>query len=119
MKSPSPIGQRCANHPDRESSARCMHCGRYFCRECVTEHEGRILCAACLAKVTADAGKRRGAFHGLTTPAALVAALLLAYAAFYTAGRALMALPSAFHEGTAATAAETSGSGLHEELPRP
>ena len=118
MKAPSPVGQRCVNHPERESSARCMSCGRFYCRECVTEHDGRIICAACLAKAGEGGGDRRRALHALATPAALIAALVLAYAAFYTAGRALIALPSAFHEGAAA-ASDTSTYGMHEDTPRP
>ena len=39
---------RCRNHPERPVVARCPGCRRYFCRECVTEHEGRMLCATCV-----------------------------------------------------------------------
>ena len=45
--------QRCRNHAEREAVARCPGCGHHFCRECVTEHDDRILCAACLRKLTA------------------------------------------------------------------
>jgi len=53
--------QRCANHPGREAAARCPDCRSFFCRECVTEHEGGVLCAACIRKRTAAraAPKRR------------------------------------------------------------
>ena len=44
---------RCRRHPDRPAAARCPECGEAHCRECVVEHEGRILCAACLTRLTA------------------------------------------------------------------
>lgn len=51
---------RCARHPEREAAAKCPACQQPFCRECVSEHEGRLLCAACLAKVAAaEASHRR------------------------------------------------------------
>ncbi|HEX3870221.1 MAG TPA: hypothetical protein VHV77_07295, partial [Pirellulales bacterium] len=40
--------ERCFQHAGREAIARCPECGRYFCRECITEHEDRIICASCL-----------------------------------------------------------------------
>jgi uncharacterized paraquat-inducible protein A len=48
---------RCHNHPQREAAARCPECGRFFCRECVTEHEGRVICSACLRALTEPAEK--------------------------------------------------------------
>jgi formylmethanofuran dehydrogenase subunit E len=41
---------RCQRHPGREAAARCPSCQQSFCRECITEHEGRMLCLACLTK---------------------------------------------------------------------
>ena len=40
------VHQRCFNHMLREAVACCPECRRYFCRECVTEHEDKVLCAA-------------------------------------------------------------------------
>ncbi|MCI0613826.1 rhomboid family protein, partial [bacterium] len=37
--------QRCFFHSQREAVVRCPECGRYYCRECVTEHLDRLLCA--------------------------------------------------------------------------
>jgi len=51
--------QRCLNHTFREAVARCPECGHYFCRECITEHEDRVVCASCLRKlVESSAGGR-------------------------------------------------------------
>lgn len=92
--------QRCFNHARREAAARCPECERYFCRECVTEHEDRVLCASCLTRLVGG-GKARGArLPGLVRMAAACAAFLVLWFFFYTMGQGLLALPSSFHEGT-------------------
>jgi len=53
------VEQRCWNHELREAVCRCPGCGRCFCRECVTEHEERLLCAACLKTAAGSAPTRR------------------------------------------------------------
>ena len=59
------IHQRCSNHPGREAAVRCPECGRFFCRECVTEHlrtnDVRGLHVSRLA-VAGDASKNRAPF---------------------------------------------------------
>lgn len=91
--------QRCSNHAGREAAARCPECGRFFCRECVTEHEGRVLCSGCLAKTqgAGTAGRGRGI---LGKTAALVVSVTALWLLFYVLGRGLLLLPSSFHEGT-------------------
>jgi len=37
-------------HPLREAAARCPHCGGTFCRECVTDEEGKLACPPCLRR---------------------------------------------------------------------
>ena len=97
--------QRCWLHPAREAAARCPSCQRFYCRECVTEHDGRLLCAGCLrAKVVAVpvvAARRWRAFaHGLGRAAALAASVGLLWAIFLLFGRTLARIPAQFHEGT-------------------
>jgi hypothetical protein len=91
--------RRCRNHSGREAAVCCPSCRQYFCRECVTEHEGRLLCVACLPKsARGPLFKRRGfarAFQLFQCLAAFVAAWFF----FYLIGEALIALPSSFHEG--------------------
>ena len=53
------IHQHCWNHEAREAVCRCPECARSFCRECVTEHAARLLCAACLRKALVAAAPRR------------------------------------------------------------
>ena len=45
--------QRCLHHLSREAACRCPVCRSYFCRECVTEHDDRLVCAGCLKKMHA------------------------------------------------------------------
>jgi hypothetical protein len=92
--------QRCFNHAAREAVARCPECTRFFCRECITEHDDRVLCAACLRK-QADAPRvrRRGFIHALHFAQALLG-LLVAWFFFFLIGESLLRLPDTFHEGT-------------------
>jgi hypothetical protein len=92
--------QRCARHPAREAAARCPGCGGFFCRECVVEHEGRLLCSACLAKQEAGGGSRRGRWLAVRRQLALAAAVFAAGLVFYALGSVLLSVPPAFHEGT-------------------
>lgn len=48
---PALIHQRCFNHATREAVARCPECSQFFCRECITEHDDRVICSACLKKL--------------------------------------------------------------------
>lgn len=41
--------RKCGIHAGREAAARCPSCGGFFCRECITEHDYKMICAGCLA----------------------------------------------------------------------
>lgn len=90
----------CQNHPRREASARCIECTRYFCRECIAEHEGRLMiCGSCLQKLARAGVKTARTWPGtLRALAKSVAGFTVAWLIFYTVGRALVQLPSTFHE---------------------
>lgn len=91
---------RCFNHAEREAAARCPECKRFFCRECVTEHGDRVICARCLRRL-AELGRRAdGRIAKLHTVSHLALAFLVAWLVFYSFGRALLLLPTSFHEGT-------------------
>ena len=93
--------QRCFNHVGREAAARCPGCTRYFCRECITEHEDRVLCTACLAKISAaDMGQRRRAMRSVTRVIQLGLGLLLAWFFFFAVGETLQRIPDEFHDGS-------------------
>lgn len=94
------LHQRCFNHMSREAVARCPECRRYFCRECVTEHEDKVLCAACLGiRINADV-TRLSRFGGLARIARFLIGGALLWVFFYYLGQILLSLPSSFHEGT-------------------
>jgi hypothetical protein len=94
---------RCAHHAGREAAARCPSCHRFFCRECVTEHAGRVLCAACLAQRTVTAQKRAWNLSIPLRAGGVIAGLLVCVLVFQLLGRLLLRIPSDWHEGTAWT----------------
>jgi len=69
-------GQRCWNHGVRMAAGRCPACQFFYCRECITEHDGRMLCAGCVQKQTAA-----GTSEGTGNPFWTAGLLLTAFAA--------------------------------------
>ena len=94
------VAQRCVHHPNREAVARCPECGRFFCRECVSEHEDRVLCASCLARVGRVEKQERSIVGSLLRSFMAVVGLLVAWWFFDLLGQGLMKLPASVHEGT-------------------
>jgi hypothetical protein len=90
------LDQRCLHHPLREAVAQCPSCKRFFCRECVTEHAGRIICASCVLALTGDTAKIARTARARWTITAL-AGILIAWLVFYYLGLALARIPSRFH----------------------
>lgn len=71
---------RCLFHPLREAAALCPHCGGTYCRECVTDEEGKLACPPCLRRMAhplpskaSSVLKFRQVVAGLTALACLVA----------------------------------------------
>lgn len=92
--------QRCFNHALREAVARCPECSRYFCRECITEHEDRAICAACLRKLARVPLLKRRGWSGALRFGQCLLGLLAGWFFFYLIGELLLAMPNSFHEGT-------------------
>jgi hypothetical protein len=91
MTNSAAIHQRCWNHEGREAVCRCPECGRSFCRECVTEHQSRLLCAACLTRLAHQAAPESAMQRAV--PAVLLAAgLVLAWLIFFGAGEGILAM---------------------------
>ncbi|MCK5545241.1 MAG: hypothetical protein KAI35_08485, partial [Desulfobulbaceae bacterium] len=80
--------------------ARCPECGRFFCRECITEHKDRVLCASCLEKQHASRPIRTIRFGGIVRIGQFLSGSIFLWLFFYYLGRILLSLPSSFHEGT-------------------
>jgi hypothetical protein len=93
------LSRRCLHHPDREAVARCPECGRFFCRECITEHEDRIICASCLTALTDRAAKpeRSSRLPSLFRILRAGSGLFVAWLFFYMLGHYLLTFPSDFH----------------------
>ena len=95
---------KCINHESREAVARCPSCKSFFCRECITEHDGRVICASCLQKLVSEKetaqkkpkGKRLGAIGGIVKAAV---SLLVLWILFYAIGQFLLLFPDSFHSG--------------------
>jgi hypothetical protein len=96
----------CFHHHRREAVARCPECRRFFCRECITEHEERVICASCLQAATVATEQRRIPWAALAAPLQLTAGLLLAWLLFYGLGQILTAIPADFHAGSWKTLTE-------------
>jgi hypothetical protein len=94
--------QRCWNHGTREAVARCPECGRSYCRECVVEHEDRIICSSCLAKLMQAAEKpaRKWSFRPLLRFAATFTGIIIAWFIFFSLGRSMLAIPDDWHADT-------------------
>ncbi|HEU5395730.1 MAG TPA: rhomboid family protein [Verrucomicrobiae bacterium] len=97
---PSLAHQRCSNHAAREAVARCPECQGFFCRECITEHDDRVLCAACLAKLTRRPLAQRFALVQLLRLVQCGIGFLFVWYFFFLVGEELLKLPDSFHQAT-------------------
>ena len=95
---PALTHQRCFNHATREAVARCPECAGYFCRECVTEHDDRVICTACLKKLARVPLLKRPAFAFILRGIQGVMGLFVVWFFFYLIGATLAAMPNSFHE---------------------
>jgi hypothetical protein len=92
--------QRCFNHTLREAVARCTECAQFFCRECITEHDDRVVCASCLRKLAGAETRHRFRAGWIAPLLACAAGFALLWFVFYCFGAVLLSIPSSFHEGS-------------------
>jgi len=92
--------QRCFNHATREAVARCPECKQFFCRECITEHDDRVVCAVCLQKLTRRPPRRPFGLAQFWLLAQGVVGFLVLWYFFFLIGNSLLKLPDSFHAGT-------------------
>lgn len=90
--------RRCRIHASREAAARCPRCERYYCRECVSEHEDRLLCRECLATLAAPSAREAGAWRPLARGLLALVGLLAAWTVCRLYGRVLLKFEPAAHE---------------------
>lgn len=98
--------QKCKRHALREAVARCPECKGFFCRECVTEHEDRVICSDCLVKLSEKKMKKPLRFRWVLRGAGVVTGFFILWLFFYYLGQMLLSIPSDFHEGTLWTSTE-------------
>lgn len=92
--------QRCLNHAMREAVARCPECRRFFCRECVVEHEDRMMCSSCLRKVTDEKPARTRQILVAWRTVQFLGCILVLCVFFFLMGQALLNIPAVTHENT-------------------
>ena len=99
MKTSALASQRCFHHALREAVARCPECRQFYCRECITEHDDRVICASCLRNLAATTERKRTSLAWALPLGQLTLGLALVWLVFYFFGAALLSIPSSFHEG--------------------
>ena len=92
--------QQCLNHAGREAVARCPECRLFFCRECIAEHDDRVICANCLKKIIAASVEKHSPARLLQRTALGTLGVVMAWLFFYWIGLGLLAIPAEFHDGT-------------------
>jgi hypothetical protein len=92
------VHQRCWHHSSRQAVVRCPACHRFYCRECVTEHLGRMMCAGCVSLAKdAEAVPRMRSGNAMWIAFA-AGGIFLAWLTFYYFGMMLARVPSDFFE---------------------
>jgi hypothetical protein len=89
--------RRCRNHIDRQAACRCPGCGFDFCRECVTEHDERLLCSRCVAGLNFPA-TRASRTKSIKAIAQCVVGIAAAWIFFFLAGELTSIIVSPSHE---------------------
>lgn len=92
--------RRCLNHVLREAVARCPECDLFFCRECIIDHDDRVVCASCVKKLVQTPFSRRYRFIGFVRTTQLFFGVVTVWLFFYLLGQALLSLPTSFHDGS-------------------
>lgn len=81
--------QRCWNHATRGAVCRCPVCQRHFCRECVSEHDARLLCGGCIRVSAAAQDRPHSRARRIGIPLLAVGTAVLAWVAFFSLGQVL------------------------------
>jgi hypothetical protein len=92
--------RHCLNHAEREAVARCPECKQFYCRECIAEHDDRVICAACLRKLTGAKSERKHALAWFSRAAMFCMSIATAWLVFYCVGKILLSIPVSLHDGT-------------------
>ncbi len=91
--------KRCVNHSHREAAAKCPECNKFYCRECVTEHENKVLCATCLASDFSENKDKSINLKFLKHILIFLFSFLLLWLLYYYFGQLLLTISPDVHEG--------------------
>lgn len=97
---PNLIAQRCFLHGSREAVCRCPSCMRTYCRECVVEHDDRLLCAECIRMLPAATASKGRVRPWIMRTMAACMGVLCTWLVFYLTGIGLAAIPAEVHDGS-------------------
>lgn len=92
------VNQRCFFHAQREAALKCPGCGRFYCRECASEHDGRWLCSSCLGKPQETPTEKRTPGAAIFNVVALAISLAFLWMAFMGMGSMLHSVPTPTHD---------------------
>lgn len=92
--------KKCFNHAVREAVAVCPECNSFFCRECIVEHHGRIVCSSCLENLFASKVNRQFKLGPVIRLGQFSFGFFMAWFIFYYISIGLLSIPTSFHEGT-------------------
>lgn len=91
---------RCYFHSDREAVGRCPNCMHYYCRECISEYQSKVICAQCLRKLVNNDLKSDLSWLYLCWEIfCALAGVVLTWFLFYVLAGLLLKIPAEFHEG--------------------
>lgn len=93
----SVASRRCFHHPQREAAAMCRECRRTFCRECVIDSGGELICASCLRVRVKPKVEGRTRFRALAGVLQVGAALVASWFFFYMTGRIFVTVEPPLH----------------------
>lgn len=82
---------KCFFHGTREAEARCPTCGHFYCRECVTFFDGKLVCSSCIAKSNPETKPvQKSSFRKIVSFLPLSFYFFLLWVVFYLVGYRLM-----------------------------
>jgi hypothetical protein len=95
------LDSRCFSHVDREAVAKCGKCNRFYCRECITEIDRKLICSSCQKEDhAAPVEKKRRLFE---VPFLLFRGMLgfgILWSLFYFMGKLLLLIPADYHNAS-------------------
>ena len=88
---------RCFNHHHREASAKCPACSKFYCRECVTEHDEKILCTSCLRQAVQTPFPKKKDRSDWLILILFPCSFVILWYLFFLVGRIMAAVPNRLH----------------------